>query len=67
MKCDELVNEIILYYADELSQQKTEEYKRHTMICTQCARYSFAIRKAIKFIEENAPAIHKIDLLQEDN
>ncbi|MDR3049581.1 MAG: hypothetical protein LBV16_07105 [Elusimicrobiota bacterium] len=65
MRCDELVNEIILYYAGELSEQKTEEYKRHTMICTQCARYSFAIRKSIKFVEDNVPKITKIDLLSD--
>jgi hypothetical protein len=66
MKCDELVNEIILFYANELPPDKVEEYKRHTMICTQCARLSFSVRKAIQFVQESSPKIDKVDLLQED-
>jgi hypothetical protein len=67
MTCDELTNEIIVYYSNELSPDKVEEYKRHTMICSQCARFSFAVREAIQFIQDSAPKIEKIDLLQEDD
>ncbi|MDR0485460.1 MAG: hypothetical protein LBH29_01890 [Elusimicrobiota bacterium] len=67
MTCDELTNEIILYYSNELPPEKVEEYKRHTMICRQCARFSFDIREAIQYIQDYSPKIEKIDLLLEDD
>jgi anti-sigma factor RsiW len=63
MKCDELLEEIVPYYTNELDKKKMEEYKRHTMICKSCARYAYRIRKAIEFVKDNKQPIKKINIL----
>lgn len=63
MKCNEILDEIVPYHTNELNAKRTEEYKRHTMICKNCARYAYKIRKAIEFVKENKQPIKKINLL----
>jgi anti-sigma factor RsiW len=65
MKCDEVYENIIPYYTNELSKAKAEEYRRHTMICKKCARYAFKIRDAINYATQNKQPIVKVDLLKE--
>ncbi|MCL1971983.1 MAG: hypothetical protein FWG57_03210 [Endomicrobia bacterium] len=62
MKCKEAVCEIIPFYCGELDEGREKEYKRHTAICKDCARFSFKIRKAVKYLKENKPVNLRIDL-----
>jgi len=57
--------EIIPFYCGELDGEKAKEYKRHTTVCRDCARFSFKLRKAKKYLEENKPQRQKIDLAGE--
>lgn len=53
MKCNEILKEIIPFYSGELNSDKEKEYMRHTTVCKECARVSFKIRKAKKYLERN--------------
>ncbi|MDR1942322.1 MAG: hypothetical protein LBQ47_08350 [Endomicrobium sp.] len=63
MKCEEAVYEIIPFYSGELDGEKKKEYIRHVTLCKACARLSFKIRKAKKYIEESARSDGDADLI----
>lgn len=62
MNCEEAVYEIIPFYCGELDEEAEKAYKRHTVICKNCARFSFKIRKAVRYLKENKREIPSIEL-----
>jgi hypothetical protein len=62
VKCEEIVYEIVPFYSGDLDELKEKEYKRHMLICKNCARFSFRIRKALTFLRENKPQIKYTEL-----
>ncbi|MDR2708422.1 MAG: hypothetical protein LBC07_00395 [Elusimicrobiota bacterium] len=64
MKCNEISQQIVPFYTGELSEAKVQEYKRHTMICKKCARYTFKIRRAVEYAKKNSQPIVKIKLME---
>jgi hypothetical protein len=65
VKCDEALLEIVPFYCGELDEEKEKEYKRHTTICKDCARFSFKIRKAVRHLKENKPSNPPVELSYE--
>lgn len=65
MKCDEAIYEMIPFYCGELTEKKKKEYVRHTTVCSSCARISFRLRKAKRFLDGNKPALLCADLTDE--
>ncbi len=62
MKCKEVLKEILPFYCGELDESKEKEYKRHTTVCSECARISFKLREAKSFLENSKPVFKEIDL-----
>ena len=65
MRCEEAIYEVIPFYYGELGEKEKKEYVRHTTICTFCARLSFKLRKAKKFLDDNKPAFVCTELADE--